>query len=421
MTRTLDPHQIVSVEWLLANPRCGLADEMRVGKTAPTVVATERAGAQRILVLCPAHVRAVWREAIRDWYEGAGEWQVWSYDQFASQANDRRDAIIAWKPDTVILDECHYLKSAKAKRTTRVYGQNAAGSDLIDNAERIWLLSGTPCPNGPHELWTHMHAVFNEPLSYYDWIRRYCEFRMHPTYGIQVTGTRKIALPDLKAKFRRHFLRRTFNSVHGSGKDPLIWNVVPMPVDRLPREARDFTRSHESLLWSLQEGGDVADCKEPLATLRRLTVDLKADLTVQHVREYLEDPAAAVIVFGYHRDALTRIAASFEGGAVLLLGGTNDAVKEEAKRKFQSGEARVFVGQIETCGSGIDLSRATAVVFAETDWTPGDNVQAAMRSQHRGKQHPVPVDVLVLEGSIDEAVERVKLRKYRAIDAVHGG
>lgn len=412
----LDPHQLVSVDWLLAHPRGGLADEMRVGKTAPTVIAAARSRARRILVLCPAIARGVWREAARDWYDGDGEWRIFSYDEFSHSRDSgeaRRQATAEWAPDTVILDECHYLKSSSSLRTRAVYGPAAHGSELLDRAERVWLLSGTPCPNGPHELWTHQHAVFNDDLTYYEWLRRYCIFD-HTEYGVRVTGSRPIARPELRAKFREHWLRRTFREVHG--RETLVWNVVPVPVDSLPRDARKFVNSpaHRELLRTLRDGGEIpASAEAPLATLRRLTVDLKADLTAQHVREYLEDPTKSVLVLGVHREALARIA-DLLGGA-LVLGGMGDAGKQAEIDRFQRGEVRVLCGQVEAMGMAVDASRADAVVFAETAWTPGVNVQAAMRSQHRDKTKPVPVDVLVLEGSIDEAVERVKVRKLRTL------
>lgn len=418
---TLDPHQEVAVDWLLAHPRGGLADEMRVGKTGPTMVATARAGAARVLVLCPAHVRAVWREAMRTWGTGGAMWEIESYDRYANNAR-RRAELEAWAPDTLILDECHYLKTKGAKRTRAIYGTGCAGSPLLAAATRVWLLSGTPCPNGPHELWTHWRALFGEKRSYYQWVRHYCRIA-HTDHGVKVLGIRKVALPELQATFRSRFIRRRFREVHGT--DTLIWNVVPVSPNKVSREARTFLGSarHRELLDALQGATDLAgrkaELEEPLATLRRLTVDIKASLTVQHVKGYLEDPTARVLVLGYHREALGQVAEDLAAAGyptAMIRGGMDDAGKERATVAFQTGEARVLCGQIAACGSGIDLSAADAVVFAETVWTPGDNLQAAMRSQRRGKTHPVPVDVLVLEGSIDEAVERVKVRKIRTLE-----
>ena len=75
----LFPGQVASVEAVLHGLRHGsvtgegtargvlLSDEQGTGKTAVSIVAANAMGFQRILIVCPASLRAVWEEQIERW------------------------------------------------------------------------------------------------------------------------------------------------------------------------------------------------------------------------------------------------------------------------------------------------------------------------------------------------------------------
>ena len=64
----LRPYQIVGRDFLAARTRALLADHMRLGKSACAIVAADKVGAERVLVLCPAIATYQWRE---QWAEGS--------------------------------------------------------------------------------------------------------------------------------------------------------------------------------------------------------------------------------------------------------------------------------------------------------------------------------------------------------------
>jgi SWI/SNF-related matrix-associated actin-dependent regulator 1 of chromatin subfamily A len=431
VTIQLDPHQLKSVTWLknLPDGRGGLADEPRVGKTYPAIVAAREVGAKQIAVLCPAMARGMWWAAIQEvcgkgkfalWPKSVNQmttpdgmtWWVESYEMVATRKTLIHD-MVDWSPDTVILDEFHFLKSRTAKRTKAIYGPQCE-TFAFTSPDRVWLLSGTPMPNNPAELWTHWRAIFREEMSYHRWLYRYC--KVIPTiYGLSIHGVVPETLPELQAKFKARFLRRTFAKVHGKGKEPLVWRPVLLGSGKLPPPIAREERQMTALREALQNGGEPGEVE--LSTLRRLTGALKAPLTARYVEEYLEDnPGQKVLVLGVHRDSLTYVAHRLK--APLLIGGLTDARREEIRLLFHGtnpGSPRVLVGNIEACQVAIDLSPADVVVMMERVWTPGVNIQAAMRVAHRNKKGPTPVDVLGLAGSIDEAVARVDARKLQML------
>lgn len=399
MTLTLDPHQVESVAWLLSHPRGGIADEMRVGKTAPTIRAAVAVGARRVLVVCPAIVVSNWYRQITLWTPremvGKARWDVVSYNRLG---------MVRPGYDTVIFDECHYLKTPTAKRTLAAYGDPMGTGALIQHAERVWLLSGTVMPNHAGELWTHFAALFGETRSYGSWLHRYVDVAITP-YGIRPLRNKRETIRELRTKVREHFLRRTFAEVHGDGVDPLVWNVVPLDGTALPPAFHDDP-AVEAVAAAIREGREPDEAH--VSRLRRLVASVKASAVIAYLKE-LRAGGQRPLVLAYHRDLIAEVAEAFD--APTITGDTPLPKRDAAMAAFQSGAAPVIVGQINACGTGVDLSRATCVVMAEEVWNPGDNVQAAMRAVHRDKKGPIPVDVVTLAGTIDDAVTRVRHRK----------
>ncbi len=416
----LDPHQEVAKAWLARHARIGLGDEMRVGKTAPTIRAAVEAGAHRVLVLCPPNVRDNWRREIDAWAGDAPSitWDIVSMDTFW-----RRPYAPVW--DTIILDEAHLLRTPTAKRSKAVWGPRTRGdSPLLRHAQRVWLLTGTPMVNNPTDLWAPFRALGWTELSFTQWRERYCVTRETP-FGVQIVGTRKEHVPELQALFRRHFLRRRYREVYRGRTEPLLWRATTLTPDALPRELLELERDPElrAVVASLLAKGGESKAEEvALAKLRRLIAVVKAPLTASHVEQYLaSDPHAKALVLGWHTEPLRTLVESLSAfGPVLFTGDTSERERLANTARFQQDpRCRVLVGNIIACGTGINLSAATAVVMHETTWVPGDNVQAAMRAVHRDKQAPVPVDLIALAGTTDEAVTRVRARKLQMMSDVY--
>lgn len=66
----LHAYQKEGVRFCMArNMRALIGDEMGIGKTAQAIAAAEAAGAQRIVIFCPANARYVWEREIKGWSE----------------------------------------------------------------------------------------------------------------------------------------------------------------------------------------------------------------------------------------------------------------------------------------------------------------------------------------------------------------
>jgi len=418
----LRPYQEVGRDWLLSRLRAGLADEAGIGKTVQACAALERT-AKTAVVVCPASVVPVWESHLREWAPSVRT-KVMSYDRARRRA-------LTETVDVLILDEAHYLKNPASRRTRAIYGPGCSGAGMMRRAERVWLLTATPAPNHPGEYWPHFRALlppYSVPTKYHDFLTRYCHVRSTP-YGLAPVGIRAQHAQELMRLINSLFLRRRLEDV---ALDLPNWSWEPLrlaipDVGDLRKLAAENGRAAELLrvLESVESVDDVLPALEQaapaLSTLRRMTGVLKAPAVVEWAHNYLLT-GRKLVVYAVHHDVLNTLHSQLAAySPVQVIGSSSAAQRRAAVDAFQTDpNCRVFLGQVQAAGTGITLTAASTVLFAELPWTPGDVWQAAKRVHRIGQQHPVQVVLASVADSIDDAVARVLLRKERMMEALQG-
>lgn len=466
------PFQDLAIDWLIRRRVAILALEMGLGKTLVAIRAADSLGLRRILVICPAVAITNW---IREFQMGqtmdrtvGGVYHskdrpgtdvvIVNYDKISR--NSVAD-LVDRKWDLLIGDEGHYLKSSTASRTKRFYGKlnyplgDPRQGGLVGRADYTWILTATPIPNHLGEIWTHVRALAPEllplgpngrPLNYWQFTEKYCECRDTP-FGIQILGNRKATLPEVRSMLR-HFVLRVKKTevlpdlppirfvttvVEAREIDPALRNLEFHPEIMDLYATLEAARAKVELDGRRKGAGtlradEAADLLAALdsrpghvATLRRMTSLVKVDPAIQLLADELGSGALAkVVVFAVHRETVDRLAEGLKQfGSVKLYGGTPQRDRQAAIDGFQNdAQTRVFVGQIQACGTAINLTAASDVVFVESSWVPSENSQAAGRAHRIGTQGAVLVRFLALAGSVDELVQDALARKTAAINQV---
>ena len=222
----LYPYQVVGSQFLAARYAAYLADEMGLGKTPTTVAACDLLGAQSILVICPSVARPHWEREFRRFQtirrrvvgissgsdvRATDGVSIISFDLAARP--DVHAVLMQLRPDVLILDEAHYLKTRQSLRTQAIFGPKCDRvGGLAENAQRVFALSGTPAPNNAAELWPLMRALFPKSINrdgkvmdYLTFMHRFCTWR-ESIHGTRITGGRNLA--ELRARLTPHLLRR---------------------------------------------------------------------------------------------------------------------------------------------------------------------------------------------------------------------
>lgn len=405
----LYPFQMTGVGHLMSGRRRYLADVMGLGKTVQACRAAAELDVRDALVVAPASALENWG---REWQlHGPRQARVEfvSYDRLTRKPHQYRGA-----HRLVVLDEAHYVKSRGAQRTL-------AALTVARAAERAFLLSGTPMPNHPGELWAPIRALWPAiPRalgieSYTEWLDRFCRWQ-HTPYGIKVWGAKNGAV--LRPYLQQIMLRRTLATA-GLQLPPLR-----IDVSLLPREPDDVSLMEEAELAGLERAMEQAAAADKLSSARRLLGAIKAPRVARIIAEELRtEQYKKVVVLAHHHDTLDLLREALaEFGVVGFTGRDAPAARQVAIDAFtNSPKARVFLGQQTAAGVAVNLQVATEVVLVEPSWSPDDNAQAMKRIHRIGSTLPCRARIFAIVDTLDEAVMQVTARKTRMQFEIMGG
>lgn len=130
--------------------------------------------------------------------------------------------------------------------------------------------------------------------------------------------------------------------------------------------------------------------------------------------ELVEDLNGQFIVWARFREELSHIAAALRKAGLRVAeyhGGVNAADREAAVDGFQRGEIDVFVGQPQSGGIGLTLTRAETVIYYSNDFNLETRLQSEDRAHRIGTKHHVVYIDLVAQDTIDEGIARALQRK----------
>ena len=161
----LAPYQWAGVRYALDARRTFIADEQGLGKTVEALAALEADDAYPAVVICPASMKLTWEREIGRWLSHrsvavihgrvavppAGEIVVLNYEIVAAH----REALARRRPRAIVVDESHYCKNPRAKRTHAVRALAAA---LPADGLRL-ALTGTPVLNHADELIAQLRVI----------------------------------------------------------------------------------------------------------------------------------------------------------------------------------------------------------------------------------------------------------------------
>ena len=126
-----------------------------------------------------------------------------------------------------------------------------------------------------------------------------------------------------------------------------------------------------------------------------------------------------VVIFAYHREVISQLAEGLSNnfGVVTLTGASTTKERQHAVDTFQKDPyTQIFIGQIQAAGTGITLTAASTVIFAEFTWTPSDLAQAIDRCHRIGQKDNVTAQFLTLAKSIDEKMLETNIKKKLIIN-----
>ena len=405
---TLFPHQEEAKQFLLANRRCILADQPRVGKTLPAAAAA----LQHLpaIIVCPAIAKTVWEAAFNK-LDPSVPVKVINGKKQAAEIICSGVTIVNYDIlssvttfsgiKTVVFDECHRLKNNKAIRTK-------AAMLMMKKIDRVYALSGTPIPNRPIELWPILHGLGIYRGGWFDFAARYAKMWSAP-WGMDVSGASNI--PELKALMRPHVLRRKKEDIFMDYKQPQVSLVTfDLPIDKREQSFdADALVANPNALMAF----------EGLAEVMKEAGMRKIKAASEFISDLLQS-GEPVVVFAHHKDVVHGLVEELKDHKpVVVVGDTPSAKRTENIAAFQSGQTKVIVGNIAAMSEGVDLSAADTIVFVECTWSTSALEQASSRVENINKSGVKPVIyLLTIRASLDHNVLAKVLKKQNIVNQI---
>lgn len=456
--KTLRPFQKVGVEFIdLSNGRALNADQMGLGKTWQAIGYALLRG-HRTVVICPAHLKANWsreitqltgappiilsgREpdshAIKTMLVDKPMFVVINYDilstkimtekQVTQDAEGRThvkppqerwlwaDLLNMSKPDLVIIDEAHYIKNTGASRSK--------ATRLLDSKHRL-ALTGTPILNRPGEYW----AILN-------WLRPEL-FPSEDKFISQYTFNGKTArnAGELRELLKTIMIRRL--------KKDVVSELPPINrITRLHELSPEGRKHYDKVLAGVYRTIDnlgnaveknitsilveIGKLKEACAADK---VDAVADLAMElwDTEQDVEDAKLGnkkVLIFSQYKDVVRKVASRLGHEAIYWTGDTPFEERTKLENQFQTDPNTHFlVVSLMTGQTGLNLTAAGHVIFADLYWTPAAHQQAEERAYGRlSNLHGADSYYLVGTNTIEEWIQELLQAKLAIIDQVVEG
>lgn len=441
-------HQREMADFLCSHPRAFNLSEMGTGKTAGTLWAADalmKAGeVRRAVILSPlSTIDRVWKHDIfdvlmhrhavvvhgtRDYrmrmLKVKADFYIINHDgvmieELADHIRRRKDI------DLIIVDEASMFRN----RGTRKYKQLVK---MIREDTRLWLLTGTPCPNAPTDAWALARLIAPQrvPTFYSEFerltMRKVSRFKWRPA-----EGSFDIAYNAMQPAVR-------FKKADCLDLPPVTYQDRECSLTKEQLKAFDYMRS--VMVAEMEDQKIMAvNAADKVGKLRQILCGaVKNPETEEYVPlphgprlsvllECIEEAAAKVIVIVPFKGIIQFLAeeVSKHHSVAIVNGDVPPRQRDEIFRKFkQEPDPHVLLCHPKVMAHGLNLTEADTLIFYAPIYSNDEFQQVTERFNRAGqtrKMSIIKIGAHKLEWQIYDVVDRKKatqeniLNLYKAV------
>ena len=429
-------YQQQGIQWLydLKNMNLNgiLADDMGLGKTLQVLVFYEQYVSKEkpSLIVCPSSLMYNWMSEIekfkidvdavcvtgsqdvrKDIIDENHELYITTYDYL------RRDVelYMPMEFEYIVLDEAQFIKNPKTK--------NAQSVKSLKSKHRL-ALTGTPIENGLSELW----SIFDFLLPGYLYSLNY--FTKNFEKPIQMGDEkRQDQLQKLVSPF---ILRRTKKQVLKDLPDKV---EKDMWLTFSPEEKQLYLANLAQVNEQLQQQLELEQvdsililammtrlrqiCCEPRMLYENYKGESTKFLMCLDLIETLKENGKKVLLFSSFTSIFDAFIEEFNQRGIkyhMITGAVDKKKRKEEVDAFQNDDSNVFLISLKAGGTGLNLTKAQAVIHFDPWWNVSAQNQATDRAYRIGQTKNVLVYQLLMKNTIEEKIYEMQKRKKEMSD-----
>lgn len=339
------------------------------------------------------------------------------------------------RPQVVVVDECHFAKHEKAKRTKAV-------TEVTASAKHVVMLSGTPMTHN-QDMYGQVHCLYPEffPRRFYNAYPHYLHAQKQPphrrtfyfaeyfcagTYRQQRLkyGGRKIWLPQTGGASRQDVLHQILTN-----------HILIQRTQQVLAGTSDEVKEVERIRYVMPN----PEKKQPLDNLPKLDVKtailelyhelapIKALLVSPFLQYYFAGllPAKKTLIWGQHHvvlDAVADYCTENKIGYIRIDGSVPDKQRVQIVEQFKSdSRIKVAILSLLACNTSLNLQVAGVNIFMQLHWDVFQLDQAEKRCARRGQKEQVRSYYVIAQDTLDRLLWTNITKAYKNASLVTQG
>lgn len=413
-------YQDAAYQFALEHPRCALFLDMGLGKTVTSLTLAADLLADfeiaKVLIVGPKRVvRKTWPDEVKEWshlhhlsytvIDGPEKKREHLARENTSLHLISRDNIrwlldYWWKDlpyDYIIIDESSSFRNPNAKRWM-------AARLISSRARRVTLLTGTPAPNGLHQLWgqiTLLDGGQRLGTTYSAFLSRWFDENPYE----------RTIIPKAHAEAAIHERIKdicfTLRSEDYLELPPITYNDIKLALE--DDQAAQYKKLETEAI--LEIAGDEITAFNAGALAGKLlqyangavyvedkNFHVFHDAKIEALQEIVDQAQGEPVLVAYnYKSDLARLKEAFPHGVEIDSDDSIDA--------WNSGKVEIAFAHPASVGVGLNLQKGGAImVWFGLTWDLELYLQFIKRVWRSGQEKPVVVHHLIAEGTIDQVV-----------------
>jgi hypothetical protein len=392
------PHQAQAAKWMQDGILSALWWDMRTGKTLATIAGTDDGDR---LIVCPNSVKAVWKGDLKLYGQ---ESLVWGIDNFYTAPRPRnlivnyesfwRTDLIKHKYRSIIFDESLRLQNPR----TKLWNYLQENMACLRKA-RVVLLSGTPCPEGPHQLINQAIVATGQYCNIRDPWKALRTYFLYDDYKWTILAVHRKA-----ARQQLSDLGPTLTQAEAGINTKKLYRRIEVPIG-----------AHEQKLFKsmgIVEQPTRDMYLQSFASGRPIEGITEASAKLDSVAEYAQEINHQGVILVHFTASMQYLWHNLHVSCSRIWGGdAGPDYRAETIKSFTKGDIQWLICNVATVKVGLNLSAADTLIFAENSWSGECRIQAEERATAMGKSAVEIVDFCTI------GCEDIDLRILEAVRA----